>query len=213
MNELLDLTGQRFGKLTVLRKAPSQGDRRTRWECQCDCGNVYVTTSQNLRKGRVKSCGCGRLKDITNQRFGRLTAVERSDKYVEYAGHGRKYMWKCICDCGEVVYRLPEKLRNDVDSACENCKSKSAVSNMYAKAGFVEGTQLSKIAATKATAASKSGVRGVIWNKHTGKWRAALRFQGVTHYLGEYTEFSDAVKARRDAEDKYFAPILDVFYT
>lgn len=148
------------------------------------------------------------LLDLTGQRFGRLTAVERSDKYVEYAGHGRKYLWKCICDCGEVVYRLPEKLRSDVDSACESCKAKSAVSFMYAKAGFVEGTQLAKIAATKATSASKSGVRGVIWNKHTGKWRAALRFQGVTHYLGEYSEFSAAVKARKDAEDKYYAPIL-----
>lgn len=53
----LDLTGQRFGKLTVLRPAENVG-RRTAWLCQCDCGNQAVVLTHRLREGRTKSCGC-----------------------------------------------------------------------------------------------------------------------------------------------------------
>jgi len=39
MAKALDLTGQRFGKLIAIKRAPSRNDRYTRWICQCDCGN------------------------------------------------------------------------------------------------------------------------------------------------------------------------------
>lgn len=212
MGNLIDLTGQRFGKLVALKKAPTESDRRTRWICHCDCGNDYVTTSQALRKGYAKSCGCGRRKDIAGQRFGRLTAVERSDQYIVRKNHSKRFKWKCVCDCGTVVYRLPEKLRADIDSSCDNCLIKDKVSAMVESAGFVEGTQLAKILNLKPTAANTSGVRGVIWNKHTQKWRAILVFQKKSHYLGEYKEFDEAVKARKKAEDEYFQSFLENHY-
>ena len=82
---------------------------------------------------------------------------------------------------------------------------------MTANAGFVEGTQLTKLANMQPTAANTSGVRGVIWNKRTQKWRAMIVFQRKSYYLGEYREFSDAVKARKEAEEKYYQPILDIY--
>jgi len=206
---LIDLTNMRFGKLTVVEKLPALADRRTRWLCQCDCGNTCVVYSRELRTGLQKSCGCGRRKDITGQRFGKLTAIERSEKYVEYPDRGKKYLWKCICDCGEIVYRLPEKLRENIKSACEKCATENAVTAMVQNAGFVEGTQIKKIASTKPLATSKSGVRGVFFNNRTGKWRAMLKFQGVNHYLGEYRDIADAIKARGRAEEEYFAPVLE----
>lgn len=118
-------------------------------------------------------------------------------------------MWKCVCDCGAIVYRLPDKLKDDVDSACEECLIKMKQSVMVERAGFVEGTQLSKITNTEPTAANTSGVRGVIWNKRTQKWRAMLVFKNKSHYLGEYYDFNDAVKARKLAEEKYFLPFLE----
>lgn len=52
-----DLTGQRFGRLTVLEALP--GDRRTRWRCICDCGQETVVGSgHHLTSGNTKSCGC-----------------------------------------------------------------------------------------------------------------------------------------------------------
>ena len=53
----LDLKGQRFGRLTVLSPAPNRG-KLTRWRCLCDCGKETLVDTQNLRSGKVKSCGC-----------------------------------------------------------------------------------------------------------------------------------------------------------
>ena len=206
---LIDLTNMRFGKLMATEKLPPQADGKTRWMCLCDCGNTCVVLSRELRNGLQKSCGCGRRKDITGKRFGTLTALERSDKYIEYPDRGKKYLWKCQCDCGEIVYRLPEKLRNEVNSACEKCLADRKVKAMVENAGFVEGTQLNKIVSKKPLSTSKSGVRGVFFNNKTGKWRAMLKFQGVNHYLGEYKDIEDVIEARVCAEEKYFTPILE----
>lgn len=53
----LDLTGQRFGKLTTLSPAENIGGR-TAWLCQCDCGNQVVVKTYHLRDGHTSSCGC-----------------------------------------------------------------------------------------------------------------------------------------------------------
>ena len=55
----LDLTGQRYGKLTVLAPAENIGDR-TAWLCRCDCGRDTVATTRDLRRSRRTSCGCDR---------------------------------------------------------------------------------------------------------------------------------------------------------
>ena len=53
----LDLTGQRFKKLTVLGPAENIGTR-TAWRCRCDCGREIVAKTCHLRSGHVTSCGC-----------------------------------------------------------------------------------------------------------------------------------------------------------
>lgn len=53
----LDLTGQRYGKLTVLAPAENIGGR-TAWLCRCDCGRETVVTTRHIRSGHTKSCGC-----------------------------------------------------------------------------------------------------------------------------------------------------------
>lgn len=53
----LDLTGQRYGHLTVLAPAENRGGR-TAWRCLCDCGRETVVQSGRLRCGHTKSCGC-----------------------------------------------------------------------------------------------------------------------------------------------------------
>lgn len=53
----LDLTGQRFGKLTVIGPAENIG-KRTAWRCRCDCGRETVVRTLHLRSGHVSSCGC-----------------------------------------------------------------------------------------------------------------------------------------------------------
>ena len=62
-----DLTGKRFGFLTVLKRSDipityRDGQKRSRWICRCDCGNLHEATRTDLVKGRVRSCGCFRLR-------------------------------------------------------------------------------------------------------------------------------------------------------
>lgn len=58
MRHVIDLTGQRFGMLTVIERAEKIGNHIS-WICKCDCGNVTkAITGNNLKKGHVKSCGC-----------------------------------------------------------------------------------------------------------------------------------------------------------
>ena len=59
MGKIIDLIGQRFGRLTVKSMAGSTGkNRNTFWNCICDCGRMKAIDSQSLRRGRTKSCGC-----------------------------------------------------------------------------------------------------------------------------------------------------------
>lgn len=58
MSALIDLRGVEFGGLTVLHRAPVHPTRVTMWVCRCaGCGSLVEVESQNLRKGRVRSCG------------------------------------------------------------------------------------------------------------------------------------------------------------
>lgn len=58
MSSVKDMTGLRFGKLTVIRRAASTPSGLATWWCQCDCGNFAFVEGAKLRKGNTKSCGC-----------------------------------------------------------------------------------------------------------------------------------------------------------
>ena len=57
---LIDLTGQRFGKLVVTEYAGRNERRESLWMCQCDCGNESIVRGDVLRRGTTESCGCGK---------------------------------------------------------------------------------------------------------------------------------------------------------
>ena len=94
-----DLTGRKFGKLTVVRYDKTDPHGETFWFCKCDCGNPNLVSvrRQSLMTGSTSSCGCLRHEheDLTGQRFNRLTAIG-------FAGRDRenKALWRCRCDCG-----------------------------------------------------------------------------------------------------------------
>lgn len=63
MWKVIDLIGQKFGRLTVINRAenyvpPSKKKKVARWECQCECGNEVIVRGDALRSGLIKSCGC-----------------------------------------------------------------------------------------------------------------------------------------------------------
>ena len=60
MHKLIDLTGQKFGRLTVIKRGENSKSGQTKWYCKCDCGNpdLALIYASNLKKGFTKSCGC-----------------------------------------------------------------------------------------------------------------------------------------------------------
>ena len=60
MGKFIDLTGQRFGRLTVIERAENSKHKKARWKCLCDCGGVIVVEALLLKQEKTKSCGCYR---------------------------------------------------------------------------------------------------------------------------------------------------------
>lgn len=54
----VDLTGQRFGRLTVLERSKNQKKKGTVWTCKCECGSLVDVSAGHLKDGHTKSCGC-----------------------------------------------------------------------------------------------------------------------------------------------------------
>lgn len=100
-----DLTGQKFGMLTVIGRAKSKidssGKPRTMWDCHCDCGNNVVVRGDYLKQSQCPSCGCEAMKNrieknrINNvgQKFGRLTIID-------ILWDAKPIKAVCMCDCG-----------------------------------------------------------------------------------------------------------------
>lgn len=105
----IDLKGQKFGRLTVIKFMGTRGRRRTYWQCICDCGNKCYIDTSHLRSGHSKSCGCinkekiGNLRKKTGLSSTKLyykyrnminrCYYEKSDMYSLYGGRGIK-----VCD-------------------------------------------------------------------------------------------------------------------
>lgn len=91
---------------------------RTAWVCQCECGNICIVGTKELRNGDTQSCGCLRDElltiDLTGQTFGKLTVIERAPNKVKYDGA----FWKCICSCGNTTITSGKRLRSGHTQSC-----------------------------------------------------------------------------------------------
>jgi len=116
MGKKLELTGKRFGKLTVLKEAGKTNHGKFLWNCICECGKEKVIIGTSLtRKNGIKSCGCYRpyhIKDLTGKNFGRLTVLKQAKQLKKGI-----IRWNCICECGK------EKVINGQDLKTGNTKS------------------------------------------------------------------------------------------
>ena len=110
----MDITGQRFGKLTAVRPTEKRAGSNIVWECICDCGNTTFVGGSQLRRGNTKSCGClTAALDLAGMRFGKLTAVRPTEERI------RSYVvWECLCDCGKTIDVRGDRLRSGAIKSC-----------------------------------------------------------------------------------------------
>lgn len=145
MSKKKDLTGQKFGRLTVLEEAPahqqSKRTRRTKWKCQCDCGNIVEVQTSNLTRANnsTRSCGC-LLKERPQSKVRKTHGLSKFPLYgiwrcmnsrcnnpddVAYKYYGAKG----VCVCPEWHQDNPDGLQNFTNDM---------------EANYVEGYQLDK---------------------------------------------------------------------
>lgn len=126
MGKFIDLTGQEFanGNIKVIERAPDyilpSGEKKVMWKCKCICGNDFIMSGKQLRKGTVKSCGCkpkGRFIDLTGMTFDRLTVIKRAEDHISPKGKPTT-MWECECECGNKTIVSRGNLRNHITKSC-----------------------------------------------------------------------------------------------
>lgn len=204
MREKENLSGNRFGKLTVIRRAePKTKYKQIYYECKCDCGNTTVVRKSHLVSGETKSCGCSlsdrRIK-LEGTRIGRLFVLE-------YLGN-RKY--RCLCDCGNETIVDGQKLRTGNTVSCGCYRKELQEGETFRKTlGMKNGTCCALISSKKARKDSVSGYRGVTRVKDKNKWRAQICFQGRHMQLGTFDTKEEAIVARKEGEETFFKPYLE----
>src|SRR5580692_10236978 len=119
---ITDLTGRRFGLITVIRRDNDYIDKNSNhtagWWCRCDCGTERRMRGSPLYTGGVKSCGCMRIlpikyKDLTGKNFGNWTVI----RLHGFNKHGSTIWW-CRCKCGVEKPVIGVSLRTGVSKSC-----------------------------------------------------------------------------------------------
>lgn len=117
----VNCTGNRFGRLVCLKETHVK-ERRTYYECLCDCGNKKIVGIHNLRNGSTKSCGClqrevskAKQHDLTGKTYGNLTVIELDLKYPNKKGEAR---WTCKCSCGKIKSIRASNLHSKTTNSC-----------------------------------------------------------------------------------------------
>lgn len=143
MGKFKDLTGQRFGRLTVIERAENRispsGYKFTMWKCLCDCGNFINVGATDLKSNHTRSCGClhkdmlskTRLEDLTGKKFGLLKVIKRVDDYITPSDY-HIVQWLCECDCGNKVTVCSNNLKSGNTKSC-GCFQKKIISERNVK--------------------------------------------------------------------------------
>lgn len=225
-----DLTGQKFGRLTVIKRVEDaiteNGNKFTQWLCNCDCGNdnIVVLGSALTRKNRpTLSCGCLQKDKVsgitpnnyefsndgyvigytynTNKQFifdaddyekvSKYHWYEESNGYIRSSSKKKENRFHIH----RLIMGLPCNMNIDHinHNTFDNRKSNLRIVTVSQNA-------MNHVLGAKNT----SGTTGVVWVKSRSNWKAEIKINGESIYLGSFDKFDDAERVRKEAEEKYF---------
>ena len=219
MSKVIDLTGQKFGNLTVIERKGSNKEGKALWLCKCSCGNKITTTGKLLRKGETKSCGC--IKRNPNQyEFDGDICIATTPTGVQHIFDVEDYdkvknvAWR-LTEFGYIYGLYKNRKQVFIHQLITNFK--------YPTIDHINGNKLDnrKSNLRPATPSQnainrhnipKSGYIGVY--QRNNKWAARICINYKPIYLGSFNNIEDAIIARLKAEKKYygeFAPQRHLF--
>lgn len=229
-----DLTGQKFGKLTVVGKAPSVRDKAGRsvrfWYCICDCQlklpeserEIITLRTSNLTSGNTKSCGCfQKVCCVKQNRYkieGNIVKMYDSNDKVflidlEDLQKTLKYCWK-LNSRGYVVSatRADEGKKGlRLHRYLMNCvDTKLVVDHINhnpsdnRKSNLRVCTQQQNMFNQKPNTRNKSGVKGVRFIKSCKRWEVRFTYNGKERVIGYFDNIADAIALRKQYEEKFY---------
>lgn len=210
--------GDRFGRWTVIGEAK----KKYYSLCKCDCGTVREVNNSTLRLGKSLSCGCRQAEDrkktytenLIGKRKGRLVVLERTEKKDKKGNP----IYLCQCDCGNVVElssrRLIKRARTNSCGCLRKERGKEEKEKLVKygnenREKFVyDGTKIDSLT-MKVPSSSTTGYKGVSRVKKTGRYRAYINLRRKQINLGFFKSLEEAVEARKEAEKKYYDPVIE----
>lgn len=230
MGKLIDLTGQRFGRLTVIERSDDyivpSGQHKPRWLCKCDCGNEVVVWGMSLRNEGTRSCGClnSELTAERNKNRKKYNEYDLSGEYgIGYTSKGEEfyfdledydkikdYCWY-INSRGYVIRPLNGKSGSRFfHRMIIDCPDGFEIDHIHQdkkydnrKSNLRVCTHMENSMNRKIRPDNTSGVTGVYWVKKQHKWLSMIVANGRTQKK-RFKNFEDAVAQRKKWEREFF---------
>ena len=234
MGKFIDLTGQKFGKLTALyRGEKAERGRSVKWYCPCDCGNYCWIGSNALRTGNSKSCGC--LKKETSAKSGRKNKGRRKrfnsfefmdDCVIGYDNKGnsfyidtedldkvQKYCWYKSKDGYWMSSYTDDEGQHKhlkLHKYITNTGSKQIIDHQdrnkdnNRKNNLIYSDRHRNARNSSKPKNNISGYIGIYYNKKRREWKASVSKNNKEVFLGWYKNKEDALRARLQGEAKYY---------
>ena len=211
MGKLIDITGQKFGRLTVLKRGKTYRGM-VFWICQCDCGNIVEASSGHLRYGHTTSCGCyaQEVKKHPNK-------YDLSGEYgICYFNTGgcfifdkedydlvKDYTWLCS-SAGYVMNHKYNGPSISFTRLITNCPVNMVVDHI--NHNTLDNRKCNLRICTPQQNMFNKKARGI--SNRNGKYEAFITVNYQYIYLGIYNTEEEALKARKEAEVKYFGEFV-----
>lgn len=230
MGKFIDLTGRKFGKLTVIKRTGSKRNSAL-WLCQCDCGNTKEIISPNLIHGASRSCGCLQREVASKLNKPKKNKYKIIENHVEvYLSNSKNIM---LCDISDwntqkdftwfmskngyvITHKTINRKQTPVYFHLEIMSRKTGFVVDHINRNRLDNRKENlRIVDYEINAinsgmykSNTSGIKGVHKRKDTGKWTSHITVNHKTIWLGCYSSLEDAKQARKEAEKKYFEPLL-----
>lgn len=225
-----DLINQKFGKLNVVKQTEDyikpSGEHVSKYTCLCDCGNIIDVRADALKSGHTKSCGCYQSESL-KKRLTIPNTYELFDSYGICYDSTSSYFWKFDLDDYDLIkkyvwhadrkgyaincnYKKPIKMHRLI-LRVENISGKEIVVD-HINGNPTDNRKLNLRLCTIAennrnrciSKRNSSGITGVFWVNKNQKWAANIGLNGKQLFLGYFYNKEDAIKARKEAEERYF---------
>ena len=227
-----DLTNKKFNRLTVIERSNDIERKGCKpiptWKCKCDCGNEVVVRGCDLKSGHTKSCGCLNIDKIKERNIlsRKLNKYEEyDDYYLGIATNGIEFkidkedFEKIISHTWQVnkkgyiytqymgkkvfIHRIVMNIHGEdwINQRVDHINH-DVTDNRKANLRIVTPSQ--NTMNSKVRCESGTQIKGIYKRKDCDRYEVNIQKNGKQYYLGLYKTLDEAIKARKEAEEKMF---------